>query len=377
MTLHHCRSHVGRFSSAITALCALVMLVFTWGADSPAVQASGQSARTPLPGQLAGIVPEGPYTHENLAVYVLRGSTSDARAYITLDEGLAARTVEVREKGARAGQDQSEVNTLEIENKSDTWLFVHAGDIVKGGKQDRTIMTDFLLAPHSAPQPIDAFCVEHGRWTAGRDGLAFRNNPGIVAGASLKRAIQTEKSQPRVWQEVARAESLAVDAARAAGAPLAADARLSTTGTYNAIAQHKTLSGHSDAYVAALLPHIEKHKDAIGLAVAMNGNVTAADVYTSPALFQRLSRKLLNSYALEALLARDARQQVTPPGKHQVLTFLSKAAATRAATEMVGDSMQRATRENEEAVMYEYGHVNRPTSGKPGVVILHQSYLKK
>ena len=179
MTSHRLLSYVGCVRSSTIA--ALVMLGIMWSAleSFTALHASDQSAQTPL---AAGFTLEGPFTHANLTVYVVRGSTSDAREYITLDEGLAARTVAVREKGTRAGQDQAEVNTLEIENRSDKWLFLQAGDIVKGGKQDRTIMTDLTLAPRSAPQPIEAFCVEHGRWTPGRDGLAFLNNPGIVAG---------------------------------------------------------------------------------------------------------------------------------------------------------------------------------------------------
>ena len=97
-------------------------------------------------------------------------------------------------------------------------------------------------------------------------------NPGIVAGSPLKIAIQGEKSQPRVWQEVAKTESLGVAAARASGAPMAADAvAFSTTGTYNAIAENKTLSTNRDAYVAALLPQIKKQRNAIGVAIAING----------------------------------------------------------------------------------------------------------
>src|SRR4029453_11104779 len=158
-------------------------------------------AGIPVAAVATGFTLEGPYTHANLAVYVVRGAASDTRKYITLDEGLAAGTVAVREK-TRAGQDRAEVNRLEIENQSDRWLFLQAGDIVKGGKQDRTITTDLALAPRSGPRPLEAFCVEHGRWTPSADGLAFRNNPGIVSGARLKMAIQSEKSQPRVWQEV-------------------------------------------------------------------------------------------------------------------------------------------------------------------------------
>jgi ARG/rhodanese/phosphatase superfamily protein len=374
------RSHLGRVRScAITVLCASAILGATWRADdfTSTLRATDHPAQTLLESLAAGFTLEGPFIHENLAVYVVRGSTRDARAYITLDDGLTARTVAVREKGARAGQDQAEVNTLEIENRSDKWLFLQAGDIVKGGKQDRTIMTDLLLAPRSAPQPIEAFCVERGRWSTTRDGLAFTNNPGIVAGAPLKRAIQSEKNQSRVWEEVAKAEGRAVKVAQAAGHSFAAAGGLSSTGTYNAIAQNTTLSGSRDAYVAALLPHLKKHENAIGLAVAINGKVTSADVYRSAALFQRLSGKLLESVALEALLARDATQPVTAPGKQQLAAFLANPAAALPATETVGESMQRSTRETEGAVMYEYGHVDQPASAKRGIVVVHQSYLKK
>ena len=379
MTSHRLLSYVGCVRASAIALLVILGIVWSASGSFTVRSTSEQAAPTPLAALASGFTLDGPFTHANLTVYVVRGSTTDAREYITLDEGLGARTVAVREKTTRAGQDRAEVNTLEIENRSDQWLFLQAGDIVKGGKQDRTIMTDLTLAPRSGPQPLEAFCVEHGRWSvaSGGNNLNFGSNPGIVAGASLKRAIQSEKSQPRVWQEVAKAEGEAVKAARAAGAPLAAEATLSSTGTYNAIAENKTLSANRDAYATALLPQVRKHTNAIGLAIAINGHVTSADVYASPALFQRLSAKLLNSYALEALLARDASQQVTAPTKQQVIAFLSKPAAARVATETVGTSMQRATRETEEAVMYEYGHLNSPTSAKAGLVVVHQSYLKK
>ena len=238
-------------------------------------------------------------------------------------------------------------------------------------------MTDLALAPRSGPQPIEAFCVEHGRWVPNGDGMAVRNNPGIVAGAPLKRAIQSEKDQSRVWQEVARAESRAVAAAQVEAGPLAAPAQLSSTGTYNAIGENKTVSTSRDAYVTALQPHIRRQTNAIGLAVAINGKVTSADVYASPALFQRMSAKLLSSYALEGFMARQGSQKASAPTREQVIAFLSKPAAIRAATETVGTSMQRSTRETNEMVMYEYGHVTGPAAARSGIVVVHQSYLLK
>ena len=362
-----------------SAIAALAMAGGVSGAcgRSNDLHAAAQPARTPMTALASSFTLDGPFTYENLSVYVVRGSTSDERDYITLDEGLAARTVAVREKGSAAGGDRSEVNELEIENRSDKWLFLQAGDIVKGGKQDRTIVTDLTLAPQSGPQPLEAFCVEHGRWVPSAEGMAFRNNPGIVAGASLKRAIQGEKSQSRVWQEVAKAESRAVAAVQIEAGPAAASPRLSSTGTYNAIAENKAVSTSRDAYVKALLPSIRKHTKAIGLAVAINGKVTSADVYASSALFQQMTEKLLNSYALEGFLARDASLNVSAPAKEQVVAFLSKPATAAVATQTVGKSMQRSTRETDEIVMYEYGHVAKGAAAKPVVVVVHQSYLKK
>ncbi len=78
------------------------------------------------------------------------------------------------------------------------------------------------------------------------------------------------------------------------------------------------------------------------------------------------------------MLARNASQQVAaPPTKQQVIALLSKPAAARTATETVGKSMQRSTRETDEAVVYQYGHVNQPTGKQAGIVVVHQNYLKK
>ena len=53
-----------------------------------------------------------------------------------------------------------------MENTGKDEVFVQAGDIVKGGQQDRVLSVDLLLPPRSGEVSIAAFCVEHGRWTA-------------------------------------------------------------------------------------------------------------------------------------------------------------------------------------------------------------------
>src|SRR5689334_16569293 len=108
MTSHRFLSNVVCVRSA--AIAALALAGGIWGAcgRSNDLHAAAQSARTPVTALASGFTLEGPFTYENLSVYVVRGSTTDARDYTTLDEGLAARTVTVREKGSADGGDRSE-----------------------------------------------------------------------------------------------------------------------------------------------------------------------------------------------------------------------------------------------------------------------------
>src|SRR3954462_13001425 len=101
---------------------------------------------------------EGPFTFENLSLFLFAGrDTLDGRRFLPLDEALEQKCVVVHETGT--------VGQLEIENLSDAFdLYVQAGDIVKGGQQDRTLGVDFVLPAKSGRMPIPSFCVESGRW---------------------------------------------------------------------------------------------------------------------------------------------------------------------------------------------------------------------
>jgi ARG and Rhodanese-Phosphatase-superfamily-associated Protein domain len=103
----------------------------------------------------------GPYTHGNLAVFLVHGpETLEGRSFLTLQEGLERKQAVVHETGS--------VAELAVENLSaDEELFIQSGDIVKGGKQDRTLPYDSVVGPNSGRVRINSFCVEHGRWTPG------------------------------------------------------------------------------------------------------------------------------------------------------------------------------------------------------------------
>jgi hypothetical protein len=100
----------------------------------------------------------GPAVHGNLAIYFVHGKSRPGPIPLTLAEALAKKTIEVREIG--------QVNELQVENIGGEEIFIQAGDIVKGGQQDRVLRVSLVLKPHSGPLPIASFCVEQGRWSA-------------------------------------------------------------------------------------------------------------------------------------------------------------------------------------------------------------------
>ena len=110
-------------------------------------------ALTPRPSRAQGLAVEPPVVHENLSVFLLRGpSALGGEKVLMLGEAIAAKKVRVDET--------QDVNALTLENLSDETVFVQAGDIVKGGQQDRTLGTDLIVPRRSGKVKIAAFCVE-------------------------------------------------------------------------------------------------------------------------------------------------------------------------------------------------------------------------
>jgi len=143
----------------------------------------------------------GPYTYKNLTIFLLHGSgQSQRQAPLTLQEAMKRKLVVVRETG--------DVNRLTIQNRSNQDVFVQAGDIVKGGQQDRVLALDLIVPPKSGRIPIDSFCVEHGRWSRRGDEAvtAFSSSDNALASKELKIAAKARRSQGDVWANVSKTQ---------------------------------------------------------------------------------------------------------------------------------------------------------------------------
>jgi hypothetical protein len=303
----------------------------------------------------------GPYTHENLTIFLIHGKdTINSRKILTLQEALERKRVIVYET--------KDVNELAIENISpDEDVFVQSGDIVKGGEQDRMLSTDLIVPPRSGRIKIAAFCVERGRWNKRGNETAtnFETSEDRIVTKDLKVAANISNSQGEVWGKVAEAQDKLSRNVQAV-----VNAQSSETSLQLSLENAK-LQEMREAYIKNLVKIVEGQTDVIGYAFALNGKINSADVYASSELFKKLWPKLLRASAVEAIAELRKGQKFDPVNRAAVESFLAEAEKGRASEKGVTARIKTVTRETEQGVLFETLDL------KHAEAWIHRSYVTK
>jgi hypothetical protein len=314
---------------------------------------------------------------------------------------MKRKLVVVRETG--------DVNRLTVQNRSNQDVFVQAGDIVKGGQQDRVLALDLIVPPKSGRIPIDAFCVEQGRWSRrGNEAVAaFSASDNALASKDLKIAANGSRSQGDVWANVSktqeklamnmtvtpsatpapgRARRGAVSAsggvsmgvapqallspptkaadrsenatlyAPAAGLTLAEQLGLSSRVSPSSLQltlENKLVKDTANDYVKNLSSIINGKRDVIGFVFAINGQINSADVYSSNALFAKLWSKMLEASAIEAIAELKAEEKFEPVDVSAVKAFLRESQSGKAETKRVTARTSVVKHETEKNLFFE------------------------
>ena len=272
-----------------------------------------------------------PIRSGNLTVFPVVASKSyDTGEFLTLDEGLKSGEVVVTEAGQARGLIRrhprdpgmprpirdAEVNRLVLVNNSKRPLLLLAGEIVTGGKQDRVIGKDRIVPAESDPVDLSVFCVEPGRWVAAGGKYDFNtsygNNAALFAAPAVRSKAMGAKDQQQVWAEVHKSQSAmaeTVEVTGAASAPaVAGELRAETS--YAGVINNREVQRSIDAVAGPVERNYEsvirqlREKNAVGVVVAVNGEVVWADLFASTQLLQKYWPKLVRSYATEAVVTR-------------------------------------------------------------------------
>jgi hypothetical protein len=330
----------------------------------------------------------GPYAHENLAVYFVHGTSVGGAVPLTLQEALAKGQVNLVETGR--------VNELQIENTGAEQVFIQAGDIVKGGKQDRVLTVSLLLPVSSGLVPIASFCVEQGRWAArgkedhakfssAKEAMPSRSallamaapppekarpeGPNVPNAANAARAArapdEVADKQRQVWDSVASTQR---KLSQGLGAAVASP---QSTSSLQLSLENEKLKEARAGYIKALQPGGEKDADVVGYVVAINGRMSAANLYPSNALFRKMWEKQLAAVVTEAIgeKAGPAPAASPAPPAPAVKDFLAEAEKGKPYERALAAGMSQEVRDADKSLYNEA----RGTDGK----WIHRSYLAK
>jgi hypothetical protein len=284
----------------------------------------------------------GPFNHSNLSIFFIHSDDAGrSENLITLEEAMEDGSIVVHETG--------NVEELMIENNSDNPVFIHSGDIVKGGRQDRVLRYDLVIMPKSGKIPLPSFCVEGGRWSqrGDEDATRFGRANYMIAGKDIKLAAKGKGSQQEVWSEVSRMQDGLSDAADVSVQADRSRSSLQLT------LEHEAVDSLSGQYIDAFSSEINRHDDIVGFAFAVNGKINSADIYRSRILFRRLWPKLIRSAAIEAVSELNADSSASELTVFDIKTWLAQADNAEMSSETVNESTRIFTRQNEFDVSFE------------------------
>lgn len=190
------------------------------------------------------------------------------------------------------------VGTLVIENTGSAPVLVLAGTLVKGGKQDRQIAQDFIIPPGKTV-PVNAYCVEQGRWTATREGQDTGGKfvaQETLTPKAVRESGQYAKDQGEVWKNV----SIANDTAGKAPGTGTLMATVEETDPA-AKARREKIGGSVEKGFAELAAGGDAP---VGLAYAVDGKVKVVQQFAHPKILNHYLPVLCNTIALEGDLAQ-------------------------------------------------------------------------
>jgi hypothetical protein len=325
----------------------------------------GESAALRLPISISK-----PFASDNLTVFLIKGSDNlKNQNTVTLQEALAEKKVRVRETG--------DVNNLTIENLSDTLVFIQSGDIVKGGRQDRTMQYDMILPPHSGIVPLPAFCVEHGRWQgrSGESAGGFATSNNGLVGKELKMAARKQGDQQQVWDKVAEGtRDMYKQVAAALPAPPLAErefAAQNASGSLELALENNKVNEAVEQQMKKLVHVVDGDRNVIGFAFAINGKLNSADVYGSNKLFLKMWPKELKSAVAEAVQQKNGKVRNVEPTAASVQSALARAEQARISKKPTSNACtQLLDHEDKDSVLFD-------TVEKNSGDLVHRSYFAK
>lgn len=239
------------------------------------------------------------FRHNNLKLYPIIANATfvhenrDLGQFTLLKEAIEQQKIVVSETGANQelnnnvnqsnnrGDVSGTVNTLVAKNVSTDTIFIMAGDVVKGGKQDRVIGQDIVILPGQQIN-LNAFCVEHNRWTTTDGNGGQFNGYFSMSSMDIRKIVTEEKNQQNVWNKVDEHTSK--------------NNAESTTHTYTNLTSSEEYQTQLKGYLDKLGKAFQNDSSVIGVIAVTGDKVIGCDLFATHQLFDNAYENLIHSY---------------------------------------------------------------------------------
>jgi len=225
-----------------------------------------------------------PQHFANLTLFPLLSDRKVDADYLTLGEALEKEQVEISEVS-----DSGSVPELLFKNGSDKDVLLLDGEGLAGAKQNRVLNITILVAAGKTIV-IPVSCVEQGRWSY-RSGK-FRESGRVMysrgrrekmaqVSGMLKQYGTRNADQGQIWASISD---------RAVGFDVQSETE-SLDDIYDS--QAETLDRYCQAFKA--------EKNQAGGVFCIDGKIVGMELFDKPDTFRKLSNKLVESYAMDAI----------------------------------------------------------------------------
>jgi len=223
------------------------------------------------------------------------GEPGTAGGAVPLNQAISQGLVTVTERGTTSFDN---VHWLRFNTHSDKPVYIAGGEIIAGGRQDRMVIRDTILAPSPKDQYVPVMCVEEERWSEKEKKFAY----GGFANMHLRKVLDSSRNQVLIWKEVADQ----LDSGKFKNKSLA----------YLSRNEDKKYVQAGDEYFRYFRDKFQQKDSTIVGFVAVSGNkIIGSDIFAGRHLFYQQLEPLLRGYIDEAILFGAPVSLPDPPVK--------------------------------------------------------------
>jgi hypothetical protein len=259
-----------------------------------------------LGGFIEGVTFQEPTVKDNLAIFpLILSGEHEPPVYLLLEEALRMGVLEVGEVSL-----QGTVSAVIVSNRADQSVLILDGEEILGAKQNRMVNATVLI-PAKKKVKVPVSCVERGRWRysaptfsqVGTFGYStLRRQKTQQVSANLEFGNEFAADQAAIWDEIDRKQAC-----------------MGVSSDTNALYDvYKKYEEELENSVRGLEPVPGQS----GLAVFIEGRFVCLDLFDHPETLRKLWRKLLKSYAMEAIEARGDRENAGEADLREVLGII-------------------------------------------------------